>query len=319
MFQQDKLVGRVPQGPNVRIPVDFWASGRVECRAFLQPTVSPHTRRRGYELEGQQPRLHGWALILGASSGFGEATALSLARIGLHIFGVHLDRKATLENVDRIVAEIKAQDREVIFFNVNAADAEKRQEVLDQVEKVLADRGQLGSLNVLLHSLAFGALRSFITESPKDALTQSQLEMTLDVMANSLVYWVQDVVRRKLMGPGSKIFAMTSSGGNHVWPTYGAISAAKAALEAHIRQLAYELAPLRITANCIRAGVTDTPALRKIPGNEKLVDGALAKNPHGRLTTPADVAAAIAALCIEGTHWVTGNIIGVDGGEDLTG
>jgi NAD(P)-dependent dehydrogenase (short-subunit alcohol dehydrogenase family) len=112
---------------------------------------------------------------------------------------------------------------------------------------------------------------------------------------------------------------MTSSGGNHVWPTYGAVSAAKAALEAHIRQIAYELAPLRITANCIRAGVTDTPALRKIPGNEKLVEGALAKNPHGRLTTPADVAAAIAALCAEGTHWMTGNIIGVDGGEDLTG
>jgi enoyl-[acyl-carrier protein] reductase III len=237
----------------------------------------------------------------------------------MHIFGVHLDRKATLDNVDRIVADIKTQDREAIFFNVNAADAEKRQEVLDQVEKVLADRGQLGSMKVLLHSLAFGALRPFITENPKDALTQSQMEMTLDVMANSLVYWVQDVVRRKLVGPGSKIFAMTSSGGNHVWPTYGAVSAAKAALEAHIRQLAYELAPLRITANCIRAGVTDTPALRKIPGNEKLMDGALAKNPHGRLTTPADVAAAIAALCIEGTHWVTGNIIGVDGGEDLTG
>lgn len=263
--------------------------------------------------------FHGWALILGASSGFGEATGLALARGGLHIFGVHLDRRATLGNVERIMAEVKALGREAVFFNMNAADGEKRQEVLDQVEKLLADRGEPGSVRVILHSLAFGALRPFVSEDPREALAQSQLEMTLDVMANSLVYWVQDVVRRKLMGPGGKIFAMTSSGGNHVWPTYGAVSAAKAALEAHIRQLAYELAPLRITANCIRAGVTDTPALRKIPGNEKLVEGALAKNPHGRLTTPADVAAAIAALCAEGTHWMTGNIIGVDGGEDLTG
>lgn len=270
-------------------------------------------------MDGQKALLHGWALILGASSGFGEATALSLAREGMHIFGVHLDRKATLENVDRITAEIKTLGREAIFFNVNAADAEKRQEVLDHAEKILADRGEPGSMKVLLHSLAFGALRPLLTENPKDALTQSQMEMTLDVMANSLVYWVQDVVRRRLMGSGGRIFAMTSSGGNHVWPTYGAVSAAKAALEAHIRQLAYELAPLRITANCVRAGVTDTPALRKIPGNEKLIEGALAKNPHGRLTTTADVAAAIAALCTESTHWVTGNIIGVDGGEDLTG
>ncbi len=270
-------------------------------------------------MDGKKTLLQGWGLILGASSGFGEATGLALARQGMHIFGVHMDRKATLSNVERIVGEIKALGREAVFFNVNAADAEKRQEVLDQIEKILADRGEPGSVKMLLHSLAFGALRPFVTDDAKEALTQSQMEMTLDVMANSLVYWVQDLLRRKLMGPGGKIFAMTSSGGNHVWPTYGAVSAAKAALEAHIRQLAYEMAPLRITANCIRAGVTDTPALRKIPGNEKLMEGALAKNPHGRLTTPADVATAIAALCVEGTHWVTGNIIGVDGGEDLTG
>jgi len=263
--------------------------------------------------------LHGWGLILGASSGFGEATSLALARQGLHIFGVHMDRRATLANVERITTEIKGLGREAVFFNLNAADAEKRQEVLDQVEKVLADRGEPGSVRVLLHSLAFGALRPFIIQDPKEALTQSQLEMTLDVMANSLVYWVQDMVRRRLMGPGGKIFAMTSSGGNHVWPTYGAVSAAKAALEAHVRQLAYELAPAKITANCIRAGVTDTPALRKIPGNERLIEGAMAKNPNGRLTTPADVATAITALCAEGTHWISGNIIGVDGGEDLTG
>ncbi len=263
--------------------------------------------------------LHGWGLILGASSGFGEAISLALARDGMHLFGVHLDRKATLANVDRIVEQIKARGREAVFFNINAADAEKRQEVLDQIEKILAERGEPGGIRVLVHSLAFGALRPYVSEDPKETLTQSQMEMTLDVMAHSLVYWVQDLVRRKLMAPGAKLFAMTSSGGNHVWPTYGAVSAAKAALEAHVRQLAYELAPLRITANCIRAGVTDTPALRKIPGNEVLVSGAMAKNPHRRLTTPADVGAAIAALCAEGTHWVTGNVIGVDGGEDLTG
>jgi enoyl-[acyl-carrier protein] reductase III len=270
-------------------------------------------------LSAQQETLHGWGLVLGASSGFGEAAAVTLARHGLHIFGVHMDRKATLGNVDRIVGEIKSMGREAVFFNVNAADAEKRHEVLDQVSTILAERGESGSVIVLLHSLAFGALRPYITEDLKEALTQSQLEMTLDVMANSLVYWTQDLVRRKLMGSGAKIFAMTSSGGTHVWPTYGAVSAAKAALEAHVRQLAYELAPYEISANAIRAGVTDTPALRKIPGNENLINGAMAKNPHRRLTTPGDVASAIAVFCAEGTRWMTGNVIGVDGGEDLTG
>ncbi len=88
-------------------------------------------------------------------------------------------------------------------------------------------------------------------------------------------------------------------------------------LESHIRQLAMELAKRGITANAIRAGVTDTPALRKIPGNELLLEGARRKNPHGRLTTPADVAAAVAVLSQPGAHWITGNVIGVDGGEDI--
>jgi NAD(P)-dependent dehydrogenase (short-subunit alcohol dehydrogenase family) len=274
---------------------------------------------RTTEVSAHEGVLHGWGLILGASSGFGEATCLALAQRGVNIFGVHLDRKATLANVERIADEIRGMGRDAVFFNVNAADAEKRHEVLDQMSRLLTERGEPQSVTVLLHSLAFGALRPYITEDPKDAISQSQIEMTLDVMANSLVYWTQDLVRRKLMGPGGKIFAMTSSGGTHVWPTYGAVSAAKAALESHIRQLAFELAPLRIAANSIRAGVTDTPALRKIPGNENLIKGAMARNPSGRVTTPADVGAAIAALCAPGTHWITGNVIGVDGGEDLTG
>src|SRR5882724_6174629 len=73
--------------------------------------------------------LRGWALVLGASSGFGAATSLALARAGLDVFGVHLDRKSTLPNVERLASEIKSLGREARFFNVNAADEEKRAEV----------------------------------------------------------------------------------------------------------------------------------------------------------------------------------------------
>ena len=63
-----------------------------------------------------------WALILGASSGFGEATALKLASDGFNILGVHLDRQATMPNVERIINEIKSSGVEAKFYNVNAAD-----------------------------------------------------------------------------------------------------------------------------------------------------------------------------------------------------
>jgi enoyl-[acyl-carrier-protein] reductase (NADH) len=104
-----------------------------------------------------------------------------------------------------------------------------------------------------------------------------------------------------------------------VIPTYGAVSAAKAALESHIRQLSFELGPFGIRANSIRAGVTDTPALRKIPGNDRLLDDATKKNPTGRLTTPEDVARLIGALAGSGGAFVSGNVIGCDGGEDVVG
>ncbi len=255
------------------------------------------------------------ALILGASSGFGEAAAKAFAGAGYDIFGVHLDRRAGLEHVKEIVAEIEGMGRRARFFNTNAASAEKRAGVLDEV----AETAEPGSVRVLLHSLAFGTLRPFVPGDSTEGLTPDQMNMTLDVMAHTLVYWTQGLVERGLMGDGGRIFAMTSSGGDRVIPTYGAVSAAKAALESHCRQLALELAGRGITANAIRAGVTDTPALRKIPGAEFMIEEAGRRNPHGRLTTPEDVARCMVALARPETAWMTGNTIRVDGGEDFVG
>jgi NAD(P)-dependent dehydrogenase (short-subunit alcohol dehydrogenase family) len=256
-----------------------------------------------------------WALVLGASSGFGAATSIALARAGYGVFGVHFDLRSTLPNAVKVHDEVKAAGQEAVFFNINAADAAKRGKALDDVREKL---GGDGYVHVLLHSLAFGSLLPFIGDNPKERISQAQMDMTLDVMAHSLVYWTQDMAQRKLLGRNSRIFAMTSSGSTRVIQAYGAVSAAKAALESHIRQLAFELAPLGATANAIRAGVTDTPALRRIPGGPELHQRAMERNPSGRATTPEDVAKAIAVLSSEDLYWMTGNVIGVDGGEELS-
>ena len=266
--------------------------------------------------------LQGWALILGASSGFGGAAARALARAGMDICGVHLDRKQTMHLAQSVQADVEAAGRRCVLHNINASDQDRRAAALDDLKAILEADGDPGGVRVLMHSLAFGSLLPFVPPpgvSGGPAITPRQMDMTADVMAHSLVYWTQEAVTRGLLGRGARIYAMTSSGGTRVMPAYGAVSAAKAALESHCRQLAFELGPRGIAVNALRAGVTDTPALRKIPGAQMLLQGAAGRNPGGRLTDPDDVAGAIVALSQPGAGWISGNVIGVDGAEDVVG
>ncbi len=266
----------------------------------------------GKNLEGR------WALILGASSGFGAASARALAEAGMNIFGLHLDLRRTIDRARAVVADIEAVGREAIFFNTNAADARRRARVIDKMKDRLADE-PTPYLHLMLHSLAFGSLRPYIAEEPEAAVNESQMEMTLRVMAHSLVYWTQDLVRAGLLGEGSRIYALTSLGSERAAPNYGPVSAAKAALEAHVRQLALELGPRDICVNALMPGVTLTPALQAIPGHEKIVEQVLAIHPRGRLTTPEDVAQTLVVLADPRLTWISGAIIPVDGGERIVG
>jgi enoyl-[acyl-carrier protein] reductase III len=257
-----------------------------------------------------------WAVILGASSGFGAATARELASKGYSIFGVHLDRRGAQPAIDELLAELRETGVEVEFRNVNAARDDTRAKLISELQ-VLAGPGGVA---VYLHSLAFGTLRPYLADGGEArSLSRKQLEMTLDVMAHSFVYWAQGLAWAGLFSSHARVFAMTSAGSMVAWPSYGAVSAAKCALESHVRQLALELAPSGVTVNAIMAGVTRTAALDKIPGAEAIAAAALARNPRGRLTTPEDVARCIAAFVGPGTDWMTGNVIRVDGGETVAG
>lgn len=256
-----------------------------------------------------------WALILGASSGFGGASAVELAKAGYNIFGIHLDRQVTMPNVKNIIKKIERTGQKAMFFNMNAADQLRRNDTLDEIKDMFSSKKEINQINVVLHSLAFGTLKPFITKDMGTRVTKAQMEMTLDVMAHSLVYWVQGIVERDLLANKARIFGLTSAGSQTIFPSYGAVSAAKASIESHIRQLAAELGVMGVTANAIMAGVTDTPALRKIPGNDKMMEAAKAKNPGSRLTLAQDVANTIVMLMDEKADWISGNVLQVDGGE----
>ena len=257
-----------------------------------------------------------WALILGSSSGFGGEVSKKLSEYGVNIIGVHLDRKGTMQNVEEIIQHIEKNGSKAKFYNINAADELKRKDCLDEIHELIGMDDK--KIKILLHSLAFGSLKPYVSNDPLQNVTQKNMEMTLDVMANSLVYWTQDVYSRGLFSKNARIYAMSSAGSRKIWPTYGPVSAAKSALESHIRQIAVELAPEGITANSLCAGVTLTPALEKIPGNKEIVDGAIKANPSKRLTLPEDISGSIVALSHPGANWITGNVIRIDGGEELS-
>ena len=142
---------------------------------------------------------------------------------------------------------------------------------------------------------------------------------TIYSMGTNLLTWVQDVFNRKMFAADARVIGLTSEGNTVAWRGYAAVSAAKVAMEAVSRSIAVEFAPFGIRSNIIQAGVTDTPALRLIPGSLHMRATTALRNPMGRLTETSDVAGFIALMCTDEAGWVNGDIIRVDGGEHISG
>ena len=112
-------------------------------------------------------------------------------------------------------------------------------------------------------------------------IEEEDLQQTIHAMGTSLLGWVQDVHRRGLFAPDARVVGLTSEGNEVAWKGYAAVAAAKVALESISRAIAVEMAPYGIRSNIVQAGVTDTPALRLIPGNAHLKAAARRRNPFG--------------------------------------
>ncbi len=155
--------------------------------------------------------------------------------------------------------------------------------------------------------------------SSEELLEEDDFSLTIYSMGSSLASWVRQVFVRKMFAQDARIIGLTSEGNEVAWRGYAAVSAAKVVLEAITRAIAAEYADYGLRANIIQAGVTDTPALRLIPGSLHLKAKAKLRNPFHRLTTPADVANFIFLMCLDEAAWANGNIIRVDGGEHISG
>lgn len=255
-----------------------------------------------------------WVLILGCSTGHGGATAKRLAKDGYGIIGFHFDRGDAKKEAEKTKEEISnLNGGRVHFWNTNAASVETMDEYIPEIAKITNGT----PLKLMLHSIAFGTTTNFFSEKP---VTQKQMDMTVHIMGNSLLYWVQKLYSAKLLASGSRILGLTSEGNYVAMDGYGPVSVAKVAMEAIIRQIGFELGQVGITANTIQAGVTPTRALTKITdGWEEWVEKTKLRNPMRRTTTPNDVAGVVSMLLGKDADFINCSIIYCDGGEHRSG
>ena len=247
------------------------------------------------------------ALILGGSSGLGLATAHKLASAGFNLLLIHRARKSNIPGFKAEVVQLESFGVSVKTFNKDALKEETIQEVLAEINN--------NSISVLIHSIAKGSLKAM--SNTKEVLSKTDIEITLYAMAISWWQWTNALLQQQKFSETARNIAFTSEGSTKVWPGYGAVSAAKATLEAFMRQMAVELAPHGITTNCIQAGTTETPSFKMIPGSDTLAEMAKKRNPFGKLTSPEDVANAVWLLCQKEGTWINGVVLKVEGGESL--
>src|SRR5476651_185827 len=260
----------------------------------------------------QNPFSNLWAVILGGSSGFGLASVKKLATHGMNVAVLFREPSAQTKKAIATFAEIAAENGvEILPFNLNVLDAASRQNFIAGFNKP----DKKGKVKLLLHSVARGNLKPLIADGEQSELTAEDIQMTTYAMSNSLLDWTRSVLDAELFHADGRIIGLTSEGANKYWDAYAAVAIAKASLQSLTTYMAVEFAPYGLKTNLIQAGITNTAALQKIPGSDKLMEIAKTRNPLQRMTMPRDVANAIYLLCTDEAAWINGALLHVDGGE----
>lgn len=259
-------------------------------------------------------QFHGlWGVILGGSSGFGLASAEKLASAGMNIAAVYREIASAERELKKRFEELEKQySIQILASNTNALEKEGR----ESLAKELLKKAGPNSVKVLLHSIARGNLKPLAHDvNEQQLLTAEDIQYTSYAMSNSLLDWTRTLREAKLFNNDARIIGLTSEGAHRYWEGYAAVSIAKSSLESLANYMAVEFSPYGIKTNLIQAGITETASLKRIPGNDKLLEMGAMRNPMGRITQPQDVANVVYLLCTDEAAWINGALIHADGGE----
>ncbi len=187
------------------------------------------------------------------------------------------------------------------------------------VERVVAETAEAfgGGLDVLVHSVAFADARDLegrFTDTPRE-----RYWLALDISAYSLIACARAAEPLMEAAGGGAIMTMTYLGGERAVPHYNVMGVAKAALDASVRYLAWDLGPKNIRVNAVSAGPVRTLAARSIHGFPVMEEIVEERSPLRRNIDAEDVGAAAAYLLSDAARSVTGTTLYVDSGYHAMG
>ena len=244
------------------------------------------------------------AIVTGAGSGIGRAIATRLAEDGCRVVVLDLDAEAPAS----VTAELTGRGLGAVALG--GVDVSDRAQVDAAVARV---RSEVGPPLILVNNAGMPGFKAFLD------ITDEKWQRIMEVNLYGPFYFCQAVLPDMVEAGWGRIVNISSSSAQAGQPYMAHYVTSKAGLIGFTKALALEFGPRGITVNTIPPGFVDTPMLR---GSEErgllggTVDDAAQRTPVRRAGTPEDIAHACSFLVSEGAGYVTGQVIGVNGGRN---
>ncbi|WP_442795551.1 SDR family NAD(P)-dependent oxidoreductase [Pelobium manganitolerans] len=239
-------------------------------------------------------------LITGSSSGIGQACANRLASEGANIVlnGRHLDEDAGL-----LVKEMEKLGTKIHFI---AKDISAPQNVIDLVNEAIE---ALGGLDILVNNAGVERSADFWNVTPED------YDLVMDTNLKAAFFGTQAYAKYCMKEKrGGVVINMSSVHEEIIFPHFAAYCASKGGLKMLMRNLATELAPLKIRINNVAPGAIATPINKKMMADKAKMKALLENIPMERMGTPEEVAGLVAFLASDDASYITGSTYFIDGG-----
>ncbi len=257
-------------------------------------------KSKDYNMQGKT------LFVSGGTRGIGKAIVYAFAQKGCNVAFTYA---SSADTANEIVADVEAKyGVKARAYLLNILEPETYKEVYKQFDEDF-DRLDYFISNAIISGRAVvGGFGPFMRLKPKG------LNNIYTATVDAFVVGAQEAAKRMEAVGGGSIISMSSTGNLVYTPNYAGHGTNKAAVEAMVRYAAAELGEKNIRVNAVSGGPIDTDALRAFPNYEEVKSEVVARSPLSRMGEAEDLTGACLFLCGEGSSWVTGQTIVVDGG-----